>query len=119
MENVEKIRVIYKKVDQKPKVIEIDNTLESKQKLVHGLIEVCDYKFGTLVICNDEGRLMDLKPNLDVGYEFIVGDCLIVGDDYENADFKSLTDEQIKLCLKDIYENSSEFIKSNDMEIQL
>ena len=50
MENVEKIRVIYKKVDQKPKVIEIDNTLESKQKLVHGLIEVCEYKFGALVV---------------------------------------------------------------------
>lgn len=117
MENVEKIRVIYKKVDQKPKVIEIDNTLESKQKLVHGLIEVCEYKFGALVICNEEGRLVNMKPNLDIGYEIVVGDCLIVGDDYENSGFKSLTNEQIKQSLKDIYENSSEYINSNEREI--
>ena len=33
--------------------------------------------------------------NRDIGYDIIAGPFLIVGNDYENADFKSLTEEQI------------------------
>ena len=28
-------------------------------------------------------------------FDYIAGDCFFVGDDYDNGDFKSLTDEQI------------------------
>lgn len=33
--------------------------------------------------------------NRDVGHDIIAGPFLILGDDYENGDFKSLTDNQI------------------------
>ena len=36
---------------------------------------------------------MDL--NRDIGYDIIAGPFLILGDDYENGDFKSLNDDQI------------------------
>ena len=42
-----------------------------------------------------------MKPNLCFDYDYIAGDCFLIGDDYENADFKSLTDEQIKRAKED------------------
>ena len=93
---IEKIRIVLKKVAEKPKVMNIENTLEAKQKLVNGLIEVVQITDDILLICNEEGKLENLLPNLVFDYDYIVGDCFFVGDDYENGDFKSLTDEQVK-----------------------
>lgn len=95
------LRVIIKKVGEEPYVDTIENTLEAKQKIVGGYIEVVDYK-DALIICNEEGKIMNLDPNVAFDYDYIAGDFLIVGDDWENADFKSLTEEQIKEFIQDI-----------------
>ena len=36
-----------------------------------------------------------MKLNRDIGHDIIAGPFLILGDDYENGDFKSLNDDQI------------------------
>ena len=80
-----------------PEEIEIENTLEAKQQLVGGLIEV-SYLLNddeVCIICNEEGKIMNLPLNRLIGPDIIAGPFLIVGDDYENGDFKSLTEEQI------------------------
>ena len=80
-----------------PKEIEIENTLDNLQSLVDGYIE-CVYLQNDndiVLICNDEGKINNMPLNRDIGYDIIAGPFLIVGNDYENADFKSLTDEQI------------------------
>lgn len=63
----EKIRIVLKKVGQEPKVMNIENTLEAKQKLVNGLIEVVPLTDDILLICNEEGKLENLLPNLSMG----------------------------------------------------
>ena len=100
------IRILYKRVGKDPIVKIIPNTLEAKQKLVGGLIECVPYDEDTLLICNDEGKLIGMKPNLCFDYDYIAGDCFLIGDDYENADFKSLTDEQIKRCKEELKKRS-------------
>lgn len=95
-ESNRKFRILLKKVNCEPEVTEVDDTLEAKQALVDGLIEVIYVKKGLLLICNEEGKLDGLKPNLLFDFDCIVGDCFFIGDDYENGDFKSLTDEQIE-----------------------
>ena len=110
-----KLKVIYKKVNKNPKVIKINNTLEAKQKLVGGLIEVIPYKSDLLLICNDEGKILHKKPNIDLGYDYIAGDFLVVGDDIENADFKSLTHKQIKFILKDLKDRSIKYTNQKDI----
>ena len=80
-----------------PNEIEIENTLDNLQKLVDGYIE-CVYlpkDNDVILICNDEGKINNMPLNRDIGYDIIAGPFFIVGNDYENADFKSLTDEQI------------------------
>ena len=93
---IEKIRIVLKKVGKEPKVMNIENTLEAKQKLVKGLIEVVSITDDILLICNEEGKLENLLPNLVFDYDYIAGDCFFIGDDFENEGFKSLTDEQVR-----------------------
>ena len=117
--NISKLRVIYKEVGKEPKVIEIEDTLEAQQKLVEGLIEVVPYKDNLLLICNEEGKINNLAPNLQFDYDYIAGNCFIVGDDFENEGFKSVEDKQIEDIKKDLKERSIETceeIEQEDME---
>lgn len=102
LEETKKLKVIFKEVGKDPVVMEIDDTLEAKQKLVGGLIEIVPYKDDLLLVCNEEGKITNLKPNLQFDYDYIAGNCFIVGDDYENSGFKSLEDSQIEDIKKDL-----------------
>lgn len=104
-----KLRILLKRVGREPEVKVIENTLRAKQVLVSGLIEVIPYE-DVLLVCNDEGKLLNFLPNINLGYDYIAGDCFLVGDDYENADFKSLTDEEIEKYTKKLKEQSLKFI---------
>lgn len=95
------LKVLYKKVGGPLEVKLIDDTLEAKQELVGGLIEVVPYE-DALIICNEEGKLLNYPPNLVFDYDYIAGDLFVIGDDYENACFKSLTDKQIDFYKKDL-----------------
>ena len=80
-----------------PEEIEIENTLEAKQHIVGGYIE-CVYPENdnsVVFVCNEEGKINGMRLNRDIGYDIIAGPFLILGDDYDNGDFKSLTDDQI------------------------
>ena len=92
-----KIKCLLVKPYELPKEIEIDNTLEAKQKLVGGYIEQAflPKDDSVVLICNEEGKINGMKPNRDIGHDIIFGPFLIVGNDYENGGYKSLTSEQI------------------------
>lgn len=80
-----------------PEEIEIENTLEAKQHIVGGYIE-CVYPENdnsVVFVCNEEGKINGMRLNRNIGYDIIAGPFLILGDDYDNGDFKSLTDDQI------------------------
>lgn len=91
---MEKIKCLYIKPYELPEEVEIDKKLEAYQKLVKGYIE-CINLDDVVLICNDEGKINNMPLNRDIGFDIIAGPFLIVGDDYERGDFKSLTDEQI------------------------
>lgn len=102
LEETKILKVIFKEVGKNPVVMEIDDTLEAKQKLVGGLIEIVPYKDDLLLVCNEEGKITNLKPNLQFDYDYIAGNCFIVGDDYENSGFKSIENSQIEDIKKDL-----------------
>lgn len=114
-----KLKIVYKEVGKDPVVMEIDDTLEAKQKLVGGLIEVVPYKDNLLLICNEEGKITNLKPNLQFDYDYIVGNCFVVGDDFENGGFKSIEETQIEDIKKDLEDRTiilEEIEETEDME---
>ena len=93
----DKIKCLLVEPYELPKEIIIDNTLETKQKIVGGDIE-CVYlqnNDDVVLICNEEGKINGMKLNREIGYDIIAGPFLIVGDDYENGEFKSLTSNQL------------------------
>ena len=93
-----KIRVLVVEPNELPKEEMIDNTLKAKQDLVGGDIEYVsrDYYPDVIFICNEEGKLRGLPFNRDIGQDIIAGPFIIVGDDPEIGEDRSLTDEQIK-----------------------
>lgn len=93
-----KIKGLLVKPNEIPEEIEIENTLEAKQKIVGGYIEQAylPNDDSVVLICNEEGKISGMPLNRYIGHDIIAGPFLIVGDDYENGEYISLTEQQIK-----------------------
>ena len=61
-----------------------DNTLEAFQKAVGGYIEAVTISPNLVVICNEEGRLMGLEPNVVINGIDFVGTVIAAGVKGEN-----------------------------------
>ena len=103
---------------EKPRVIDIDGSLESMQKIVGGLIQVI-YPFDNpevALVCNDEGKISGLPFNRalrdDAGeiYDVIAGTFFLCQAPADSDSFESLTDEQIKQY-KEKYGHSEIYLK--------
>lgn len=112
----EKLKCLYVEAKKLPKEIEIDDNIEVLQSLVKGYIE-CVYlpkDEDVILVCNDSGKINNMELNRDIGYDIIAGPFLIVGNDIENGEFKSLTDDQL-LKYKGIF--GKESIKQTENKI--
>ena len=78
-----------------PRTVTIPNTLDALQAIVGGHIQAVPLEADVELICNEEGKLMGLPPNRQVGCDIIVGTFLVVGVSGEN--FSSLPDEKMVL----------------------
>lgn len=107
----ERIKCLVIEPDKKPAVQVIDNTLEAKQEIVGGLIQYIPLSDTAGMICNDEGKLIGLPANRIVGDDVIAGTFLIVGSEWDNENFVSLSDE-------DIAKYSEEFQLTFDEQVQ-
>jgi hypothetical protein len=90
------VRVVFKKPDERPQVMEIEDTLEKYQELVGGFIEtVPANEDGTIImIVNEDGKLLNLEPNIWTDNDCIVGNIIFVQNCFD-GEFHSLTDEMV------------------------
>lgn len=97
-----KLNVLLVEPNKLPRKITINNTLEDKQKLVGGNIEYTYLQDNNdvVLICNEESKILGLPFNRDIGYDVIAGNFLIVGDDSEIGEDRSLTEKQIEKYTK-------------------
>ena len=86
----------------------IANDYKSMQKIVGGLIETVPLleDNSVILICNEEGKILNLPLNRKIGYDIIAGTFIIADDDYDNGEFISLTDEQMEKYKKRFDEHS-------------
>ena len=98
---MEYIKVVVKKVDEKPQEQKILNKLEEFQRIVDGRIDVMLFPNNVIMIINDEGKFTQ-APNFELArntlesvhlVDMVFGDVIFVGD--QGEDFTSLTDDQI------------------------
>lgn len=94
------IKILVKDPGKEPEVKKIRKQLKDMQKIVNGPIEAIPYK-NAILVCNEEGKINNLEPNVNLGFDYILGSFFMVGDDEEKGDFKSLTDEQIEKFKKE------------------
>lgn len=94
------MRVIIKEVGKNPVVTDIKNELEDIQGVVKGYLEIVPSQLAyekIAVICNEEGLLIGLEPNMRIGHNIVVGNILFTGVD--GGEFCDLSDEQIELIM--------------------
>lgn len=107
---MEKLRIVIVEPGKEPYEREIDHTLEKLQGIVEGDIETTwdeGLPKGTLIVCNEEGKLLGLPQNRVLWrdgrpVDVVAGTFFVVGTD--EADFASLTDEQVKVCIENFQE---------------
>ena len=97
------MQILVIEPERRPEVREIDGSLKSMQDVVGGWIQAL-YPFDEPValVCNDEGKLMNLPANRGLRdehgqiYDIVCGTFFLCGAPADSDHFISLTPEQIK-----------------------
>ena len=101
------MQVVVVEPKKKPEVREIGDSLESMQKIVGGLIEaVYPFDEPVALICNEEGKLLNLPLNRALRndernvYDIISGTFFLCAAPQESDHFEGLTDQQVKTYME-------------------
>ena len=103
------MRVLVVEPEHKPEVRDIDESLKAMQKIVGGLIQPIYLDDSVALICNDEGKLMNLTANRGLRdkngqiYDIVFGTFFLCGAHADSDSFASLTSEQIERYQKQFY----------------
>mgnify|MGYP001778399699 FL=1 len=92
------VRVVYVEPGKPAYAAEIENTLRGIQRAVGGYIQTASNEDGTVIVCNEEGKLNSLPANRRLASDVLVGNFFVIGT--KGADFRSLTDEETGKYLK-------------------
>lgn len=87
-----KITAVVKEPGKPAEIVKIENTLEVLQRIVGGQIEVIHVLNDIVMVCNEEGKLEDLQPNIAMPNDVVVGTVIALGTDGD--EFRGLTDEE-------------------------
>ena len=86
---------------KKPDIVTLDNNLDALQKAVsidapsQGLIEIITLDKKNCILCNEEGKLIGLKPNRVWGNDILCGVFYVCGQD-RCGNLTSLSEEAVK-----------------------
>ena len=98
------MHILVVEPERRPVVREIDGSLKAMQKIVGGLMQPIPIigEPDTVLICNDEGKLLNLPANRGLRdetrqiYDIVCGTFFICGAPADCDHFTSLTPEQIE-----------------------
>ena len=97
------MRILVVEPERRPEVREIDGSLKSMQDVVGGWIQALfPFDEPLALICNDEGKLLNLPANRGLRdkngqlYDIVVGTFFLCGASVDCDHFSSLTPEQIE-----------------------
>lgn len=87
----QEITVIVKNPGRRAEPRVIPNSLQELQGIVGGHIEAVRLASDCVILCNEEGKLQNLAPNMFIMGEMFVGPVIIVGTKGEDFDDIPLT----------------------------
>ena len=101
----QEIKVLKVEPGKPPKVVVLKNELAALQEAVsigadyRGLIEIVELDANTCILCNEEGKLIGLKPNRRFGQDILCGVFYVTGQDGE-GNLCSLNDAALEKYAK-------------------
>ena len=110
------MQVVIVEPEKKPVVQNIDNTLTSVQQ--GDIEEYMPFEDEVAIICNDEGKLLNLPPNRALRdcngaiYDIVAGTFFLCAASADSDRFESLTDEQAQTYMER-FAMPEQFIKVN------
>lgn len=96
------MRVLVVEPEHRPEVREIDDSLKVMQNIVGGYIQPIHLDDSVVLVCNEEGKLMDMPANRGLRdkngqmYDIVFGTFFLCNSPADCDHFTSLTPEQIK-----------------------
>lgn len=96
------MRVLVVEPEQRPEEKEIDDSLSVMQEIVGGYIQAVHLDDSVVLVCNEEGKFMDLPANRGLRnksgqmYDIVFGTFFLCGAPPDSEHFTSLTPEQIQ-----------------------
>ena len=113
------MQVVIVEPEKKPVVQNIDDTLTSMQQIVGGTIQaVYPFEEPVALICNDEGKLLNLPLNRALRdsngaiYDIVAGTFFLCAAPADSDHFEGLTDEQAQAYMER-FAMPERFIKVN------
>lgn len=101
------MQVVIVEPEKKPFVQNIDDTLTSMQQIVGGTIQaVYPFEEPVALICNDEGKLLNLPLNRALRdsngaiYDIVAGTFFLCVAPVDSDRFECLSDEQVQIYLE-------------------
>ena len=99
------ISALVKRPGEKPRHVNVSNSLAALQRNVEGYIETVTVASDMVIICNEEGRLRDLPYNCTIcGVDFL-GTILVVGTDGDEFSDLLATWADMKMMFPNLWEN--------------
>lgn len=90
----ENLRILMVEPHKAPYEASVPHELSAMQQTVGGLIEVVRNGDGTLLVCNEEGKLLGMAGNRRIPGDVLARPFFVVGDAGET--FRSLTEEELE-----------------------
>ena len=112
-----KVKALVKEAGKEAEIKEITIKLEDLQKLVKGMIEIIPFPGieGLDIILNEEGKLINLGPNILIPEynDMAVGPIIVLGFNEDEGDHRSLSEEEIKKVKEYLKKNDAREYKGN------
>jgi len=104
-----KIKALMVAPGEHPREVTLINELDALQKAVsigagqQGYIEIIPLEDNLCLLCNEEGKLLQLEGNRRLGRDIIAGVFYVCGDN-EEGEFRSLTESELEKYKKRFWE---------------
>ena len=100
-----KIKVFIKDPGKKLRSVNISNTLQNLQKTVGGYIETVTLCSDLVIICNEEGKLLNLPYNCDILNRAFVGTLIFAGVDGDEFGDVPARYQDMKVLFPQLFES--------------